>query len=583
MSQKFKYNVVESLVDLDGFEEIALDFETLGVRDKTVELFSLAAMDDNGNVYAYAGYPNEISKLKRFVKGRKIICHNFKFDGQVMLHAGFDVFNFAVEDTILMANLLYADSLPSIGLKQLTKHFMQYEMAEWKAVDKDDKEAYAKYAVEDAVATIYLFKLFRQQVINQKLVTAYQIEKKAMYPIMFMEHWGVEIDFQQADYLRDLCSTEVERLETDIHMDAGYVFDIPSTQQLGAYLFDELKIPFYDEYLTSKGNRSTSAAVLEGILKDTSINKSQRKAVQDIVEFRRLSKLANTYFNNVLDNARSSADLRCHPDVNQLYVATGRLSMANPNLQQLPARPIIQDKDKDGEYTRMDTHIRSMFVPSEGNLFIGMDYSQIELRMLAHFSEDPKMIEAFERDIDYHTWCADLLKIPRSHAKTVNFGILFGLGPYGLAQQIGCTINEGKKFLADYYKTFPGIPRLRRVVTDSVLTHKYLRTLGGRKRRLIGDVQDYDEGSIQRAFMSHLIQGGAAVVMKLGMIKCFDFVRKTGAKLVLSVHDELLFDVPKNDVKDLGRELQNIMENCIELEVPLKTSLKIGENFAECK
>jgi DNA polymerase-1 len=292
-------------------------------------------------------------------------------------------------------------------------------------------------------------------------------------------------------------------------------------------------------------------------------------------QYKKMKKLHSTFFDAITENAKSWPDGRVRPHINQVSVVTGRLSMSEPNLQQLPHDPIVEGD--------MGTHIRSMLIAEKGHVLAAGDYSQIELRVMAHYSEDVNMIKGYMSGMDYHTYSANLLGVDRQLAKVVNFGILYGLGLWGLSIQAGISMDQAKKFMALYYRTFSGIPKLRRRVLETVLANGYVRTLGGRKRRLEGNIADWDEGSIERLFMSHLIQGGAAVVMKLGAIRCFNKWRNQRVRMLLSVHDELVFEIPEKGADKTIKEIKFEMEAATELKVPLVAEVKYGKRYSECK
>jgi DNA polymerase-1 len=568
-----KYKVADKISEFEKYETLALDFETVSFTDLSIELFSLAAKNRKGEIIAGSFEPSEFPKLKKLLKGRKVIFHNFSFDGKVYVTNGGDVFAFDIEDTILMAALLF--DVESKGLKERALADLKFKMAEYESVNKKNMKAFKKYSTEDAVATIALYDIYRERIKKEELVLAYQVEKKFTYALMFMEYNGVKVDYERAAKLKAQTHDRFKALEKKTHVKAGYVFSLDSTQQLGEYLFEDLEIPMKNTYLTQKGARSTSASVLEDILLSLTKKDPRRKTVEEILEYRKMKKLHSTFFDAMIDNAKAWGDDRVRPHINQVSVVTGRLSMSGPNLQQLPANPIVEGD--------MDTHIRSILVADKGKLLVAADYSQIELRVMAHYSEDVNMLKGYMSGMDYHTYSANLLGVDRKLAKVVNFGILYGLGIYGVSVQAGISMDQAKKFMALYYRTFSGIPKLRKRVLETVLANGYIRTLGGRKRRLVGDIRDWDEGSIERLFMSHLIQGGAAVVMKLGAIRCFNRWRNQDVKMLLSVHDELVFEIPEKGFKPTVKHIKYEMENATELKVPLVAEVKYGKRYSDCK
>lgn len=569
-----KYTLTNNIKDFEDYEVIALDFETNSFTDLTCVLFSLAAYDTKKRkIIAGSFEPKELPALFDLLPGHKVVFHNFSFDGKVYAHNGGDYHLFDIEDTILMAALLFDNE--DKGLKDRARLDLKFIMSEYDQVDKTDMKAFKKYSAEDAVATIALYPIYRDKIKEEELVLSYQIEKKFTYALTAMEINGVLVDYDRAEKLKEYCYQQMKELERKSHIRAGDAFSLDSTQELGAFLFDDLQIPFKKDYKTAKGARSTASHVIEDILNSLSKKDPRRQAVEDVAEYRKMKKLHSTFFDSIVDNAKAWGDDRVRPHINQVSVVTGRLSMSSPNLQQLPNKPIIKGDDS--------THIRSILVAPPGRLLAAADYSQIELRVMAHYSEDPNMIKGYQSGADYHEYSAQLLGVDRQIAKIVNFGILFGLGVYGVAQQTGLSVDQAKKFMAQYYRTFQGIPKLRAKVLNTVLANGYIRTLGGRKRRLVGAIADYDEGSIERLFMSHLIQGGAAVIMKLGGIRCYNRWMNKDVQMLLSVHDEIVFEIPEKNPEKTCKLIQEEMEAAAELKVPLVANVKFGKRYSDCK
>lgn len=575
-----EYKVTNKLEDFDRAEIVALDFETIGLIDKTPELFSLARRENNEILGGSFG-PEQIHHLLRFLKGKRVVCHNFKFDGQVLMKLGFDIFSFKTDCTAIMASIL--DETVGHGLKERTEVDLGWKLTKWEEVNKSDKDLYAKYATEDAVATIALYYPYRDEIVNQKLKLAYLIEMKAVYPIMCMEYGGIGFDIDKLETLRVLCNKEKIKSEDGVFQDAGRVFGLTKTGALAEYIYEDLEIDLKKEYKTQKGARSVAAGVIEQILEDLDEDDERREHIFNIVRWKRLNKLSNSFFDPLKNSYDEHGDGRVHPNINNLSIVTGRLSMSGPNLHQLPADPILLDKDDKGNFTRMDTHIRSAFIAPPGKVLIGADYSQIELRMLAHWSTEPAMIKAYVNGVDYHQMTVDETggKISRQQAKIANFAKLYGMEIYGFAKIAKISMSESKEFYRAYDIMFPLVKELKEGIVLEVLQRGYIRMLGGRKRR---NQNETDPRLIERYFMSGRIQGSAAIIMKLGMINCFDRYRDRDVKIVLTVHDELVFECPEEMAEEVCINVKQDMElGCLNLKVPLLVKPKIAKNFAEVK
>ncbi|WP_461834515.1 DNA polymerase I [Desulfothermus sp.] len=414
----------------------------------------------------------------------------------------------------------------------------------------------------------YIFDLLKES----GLFDLYEEIERPLVPILIsMEKNGVKIDKQKfMDFLNEV-QTELEKLTKKIYLYAKEEFNIRSSKQLAHILFKKMGLKPGKK--TPKGDFSTASEVLESI-------KNQHPIIEDILKYRKLEKLRSTYLIPLPDLADKNS--RIHTTFNQLATATGRLSSSNPNLQNIPIK---------GEF---GPKMRSCFIPENGNVMISADYSQIELRVLAHLSKDPYLVNAFLNNMDIHASTAAALfdKSPeqvtrdeRRRAKTINFGLIYGMGPKKLSNELGISITEAKKFIEKYFSKLTGVKRFFEQVEIEAEKNLYVTTLCGRKRHLpnINSRNNNLVSQAKRIAINTKIQGSAADIIKLAMIKIANNkdLKNMGAKLLLQIHDELLFECPKNHGQDAATIIKEIMSSVWELQVPLVVDIGIGENWAE--
>lgn len=388
-----------------------------------------------------------------------------------------------------------------------------------------------------------------------------------------MELRGIMVDAGSLEELSRKLDERVKLLTEEIYEEAGMEFNVSSPKQLGFVLFEKLGLQSETKKKTKTGDYSTNAAILESLAPMYPI-------VRKILEYRELTKIKSTYADALrrLINPKTG---RVHTSLNQAVTATGRLSSSDPNLQNIPIR------------TELGREIRRAFTASPGNVLISADYSQIELRILAHITGDAEMVRAFQNDEDIHTHTATLLYgCPESEvtadmrrmAKTTNFAVIYGMSDYGLAQQLGIPAREAKEWIENYFARFPGVRRYTEETIESVRENGYVSTLLGR-RRYLPDVRSANRNIRQfaeRAAVNMPIQGTAADIMKIAMIRVH--ARKCDFKdcsMVLQVHDELVFETPKEELSKFSSSIKMEMESAFTLNVPLKVDIKYGLNWAE--
>jgi DNA polymerase-1 len=388
-----------------------------------------------------------------------------------------------------------------------------------------------------------------------------------------MERTGIRIDPVELKKLSGMMESEISRLTTEIHALAGKPFNISSPQQLGRVLFEDLKLPAPVKY--GKGKViSTAADVLDELAADHEI-------VRKVLEYRQLTKLKGTYV-DALPALLDHSTGRLHTSFNQTGAATGRLSSSNPNLQNIPIR------------TALGREIRAAFVPRQGWKLVTADYSQIELRLLAHMSEDEVLVEAFRNGEDIHTrTAAEVLGVPplmvtpdaRRDAKAVNFGIVYGISSFGLATQLGIARSEADKYIKNYFARYTGVRRWLDATVAEVRQTGVTKTLFGRERP-IPDINSRNanaRGFAERTAVNSPLQGTAADLIKLAMVRIDAALEGHQSAMLLQVHDELVFECPPEELESVSRLVKREMEGVYKLNVPLLVDIGVGENWRDAK
>ena len=399
-----------------------------------------------------------------------------------------------------------------------------------------------------------------------------EIEMPLVFTLYDMEQNGVKVEGEALKQYGEQLGTRITELEQEIHDAAGEVFNINSPKQLGVILFEKMGIPGGRK---TKTGYSTAADVLEKLAPDHAI-------ISKILEYRQLAKLKSTYADGLA--VFIGEDGRIHGKFNQTITATGRISSTEPNLQNIPIRM---------ELGRL---IRKVFVPEEGYVFVDADYSQIELRVLAHCSGDEKLIEAYHEETDIHRITAsqvfhipfdEVTELQRRNAKAVNFGIVYGISSFGLSQDLSITRKEAAEYIEQYFKTYPGIKEFLDGAVEAAREQGYARTIFGR-RRPVPELKS--SNFMQRSFgervaMNAPIQGAAADIMKIAMIGVNRRLKeqKMKSRLVLQVHDELLIEAYQPETEEVKRLLTEEMEQAASLKVPLEIDMHTGKSWYEAK
>jgi len=506
---------------------------------------------------------------------------NAKFDCQVLKRHNMPLKN-VIFDTMLASYI--KDSSRKHGLKQQASDYLDYIMVEYEELLKNSSssltietvsiEEAGSYACDDAFATLLLTKYWQENLDEKELDLLYNIEVPLSLVLMKMEENGASIDVDYLSVIEKEINEKLDVVENKIYEAVGERFNINSPKQVGDMLFGKMNLKA--KGMKSKTGFSTNAKVLETLAEEHQVAK-------DILEQRHLAKLKSTYV-ETLPELISVADGRIHASFNQTITTTGRLSSSNPNLQNIPAR------------SELGNRIRGAFVAQDkNNLIISADYSQIELRLLAHISRDDNLIEAFCNDEDVHSATASkvfdvpieqVTKDMRSKAKAVNFGIVYGQSRYGLASSLGISPYEAQDFIDRYFATYPDVKKYMDDTIKFAYAHGYVETLYGRKRYLSSGLLSTNgkiQEAAQRAAINAPIQGTAADVMKLAMVRLQNDFEKNNinSKIIIQVHDELVIETVDTEIEEVKQLVQSAMELNQPFLVPLKVDIYAGKSWME--
>jgi DNA polymerase-1 len=585
---------INSLVkELLEEKEICFDTETTGMDANDVELVGMSFSFKPGEAY-YVPCPADQEATQKILKyfepvfNKKEVLwigQNLKYDMLVLKWYGYELKG-ETFDTMLAHYVIEPDGKRSMDL--LSARFLGYEPVHIEElIGKKGKnqlnmrdvaiDKISDYAAEDADITLQLKQVLAPMIKSNEVEKVFnEVENPLAKVLMDMEYEGVKVD---VEFLREY-SKELEReaalAEDRVYEQAGIKFNLASPRQLGEVLFEKLKLDPKAKK-TKTGQYATGEDVLMKLA-------HQNKIVEDILVFRELTKLKSTYVDSLpeLINRKTG---RVHTSYAQSVAVTGRLASNNPNLQNIPIR------------TERGREIRKAFIPRDNNrILISADYSQIELRIVAGISGDPAMCEAFKKGVDIHTATAAkvygveesaVTKEQRYKAKSVNFGIIYGQGPFGLADNLGISRTEAKEIIDNYKKQFAGIQRYMDGTVNFAREHGFVQTLMGRRRRLrdINDKNPTVRAFAERNAINSPIQGTAADMIKLAMISIYHEFRKHNfeSKMILQVHDELVFDAVKDEVETIKPIILDCMRKALPLpnEVPVEAEVGSGINWLE--
>jgi DNA polymerase-1 len=561
-----------------GLDSLVAEIVGLSICIKEKEAFYMPISEDREEAIKQLGIFKELFEDEEIEK----IAQNIKYDKHILLRYGIEVKGKQF-DTMLAHYLLEPDMRHNMD--SMAKNYLNYEpVSITTLIGKKGKnqlsfkqvaiEKQVEYAAEDADITFQLSKIFRALCKENEVEELMQtIEIPLVNVLTDMEEEGINID---VDFLNDYEVTlakELEIQEAKIYELSGVRFNLSSPKQLGEVLFDKMEIP-YKGKRTKTGQYSTGEDKLQTLKKDNPI-------VAYILEFRQISKLLSTYVSAIPKLINSNTG-RLHTTFSQAVAATGRLSSVNPNIQNIPIR------------TERGRKVREAFIPrSEEYTLLAADYSQIELRLIAEMSKDKVMLEAFNNGEDIHTLTAskvfkvdleDVTREMRSNAKVVNFGIIYGVSAFGLSQQTDMSRKESKATIDAYFETYPGIKEYMDNNIAKARDNGYVETIMGRKRILknIDSQNAILRGASERIAINAPIQGSAADLIKIAMINVFDEMNKRSlkSKMLLQVHDELIFDVFKPELEEMKTLVKEKMEQAIQgLSVPIIAEIGVGENW----
>lgn len=583
-------DLAEMIAEARKQKAVCFDTETTGINPLNSEIVALSLSWEKGSGYMVL-FPESqditrklLDIARPFFEDPQIlkIGHNLKFDIQVLSNYDVDI-NGQLFDTMIAHYLLEPDLRHNMNYLSETylcytpvhieeligeKGLMQKNM---RAVQADILK---EYAVEDADVTLQLSKIFKPKIEKEGLSDlASTIEMPLIKVLADMERNGVILDSDELKRITSGLRDNIVTLEKEIFDLAGTEFNISSPKQLGDILFIRLKLD-ENARLTRTKQFVTSEEVLQRLI-------HKHPIVNKVLEYRSLKKLLSTYV-EALPQLVDSRTGRIHTSFNQAVTSTGRLSSNNPNLQNIPMRDV------------RGREIRKAFVPAEGSLFFSADYSQIELRLMAHLSKDRNMINDFLSGNDIHAATAskifgvdigNVTREMRSRAKTANFGIIYGISTFGLSERLTIGRKEAKELIDGYFNSYPGVKTYIDESIKKAREHGYVTTMFGRRRYLrnINSRNQIVRGNAERNAINAPIQGSAADIIKIAMVRIYNNLirQKLKSKMILQVHDELIFEVPEKELEQLRELVLFEMSNAARLDVPLKVEWGTGKNWFE--
>lgn len=594
--QKVNYQLISTaeeranlLSDLMQQKSVCFDTETTGLNPLTADLIGLAfCYEKNKAFYVHIPEGEEQKVADEFKvffekEGIEKIAQNLKYDYKVL--AKYDVLVAAPYfDTMLAHYLLEPDQRHNMDV--LAQNYLNYTPISIETlIGKKGKnqlsmrqaplDKVCEYACEDADITWQLKQLFDQELKGTHLEKLFNDIELPLIPVLSaMELEGIRIDIDALHEFSKELETRILELNEGVQSKAGVPFNLASPKQLGQILFEHLKLVDKPKK-TKTGQYSTSEETLLKL-------KGKHEIIDDILEFRQLQKLKSTYVDALPELASEKED-RIHTTYQQAVAATGRLSSVNPNLQNIPIR---SEKGRE---------VRKAFVPRNENFtLLAADYSQIELRLMAHLSQDEGMLSAFQKGEDIHAATAakvyqvaleDVSREQRSHAKMVNFGIIYGISAFGLAQRLGIKRTEAKEIIENYFSQYPKVKEYMDLSIDRAREKGYVETIMGRKR-LLKDINSRNavvRGYAERNAINAPIQGSAADIIKVAMIDVHHAFQQENfqSKMLLQVHDELVFDAHKEELTSIQSIIKQKMESAVQISVPLEVDMGTGVSWLE--
>ena len=595
-----KYSIINNKKDfirlkksLSRIKEFSLDLETTSINALDAEIVGIAiSYNSDEGFYIPLSHETDIDQLdlnyvlenlKEILESSKIkkIGQNLKYE--ILVFKNYSINLGGIYFDTMVASHFLDSSLQSYSLDNLSRRFLDHKMLSYKDITKIEKkeipfkqvpvDVAMNYACEDSDITYKLYCIFKDKLLDKDLLAQFHKNEMPFVSVLAnLESNGVFIDSKKLNDISAKFEKKINKIEKAIYKSIGYEFNINSTLQLRDILFDKLKLKPFKK--TKKGEFSTDSESLQSI-------EDQHSIVKEILAYRFYSKLKSTYLDSLpeLINVNSN---RVHTSYNQTGTSTGRLSSSNPNLQNIPI------KTDEGKQIR-----ESFSSPKDDSVIISADYSQIELRLLAHFSGDPTMLKSYKNNEDIHlNTASEIFEVPinkitsqqRSLAKTINFGIIYGIGPKRLSLQIDSDIKTAKEYIEKYFSRYSRVKNYFEDTISYTRENGYIETILNRKRYLkdINSKNFILRSANERAAINTPIQGSAADVIKLAMININqDKELKNYAKLVIQVHDELVFECKKDKVDYVSKKVKNYMENSIKIKVPLKVDINKGQSWSD--
>jgi DNA polymerase I len=597
------YHCVQDLTSLKDLvillnksERFAIDTETTSQNPMKAELVGLSFSVRPGEAfYIPCGHKSKdaplqlkkesiLEQLRPVLENQNIkkIGQNIKYDWLVLNRHG--IFLKGVSFDTMVASYLINPSKRAHNLDQIALDFLDHKTISYEDVTGKGKNAIGfdkvpldkalPYACEDADITLMAADALKPRLEEIGVMELFEKVELPLIPVLMrMEQKGIFVDIQRLQTLSELFGFQLKQLEQEIYSLAGEQFNINSSQQLCQILFEKLNLPVQKK-TKKKSGYSTDVSVL-------TILSSTHELPAYILRHRTLSKLKTTYADSLIDLVHPETG-RIHTSYNQTITSTGRLSSSDPNLQNIPIR------------TEEGREIRSAFIPQEGWLLMAADYSQIELRILAHYSNDVILIDAFRKDEDIHTRTASEIfnVFPemmdselRRQAKIINFGIIYGMGPFRLSNELGISQKMAKTYINNYFSRYRGVKAFIDQTIENARETSKTSTLLGRIRLLpeINSTNNIIRQAAERTAINTPIQGTAADLIKVAMINVDKALleKKLRTAMLLTVHDELVFEVPPEEIHEAAQIVKDIMENVWNLKVPLKVNIQSGKNWAE--
>lgn len=571
-------------------DHFAIDTETTNLDYRIAELVGFSvAFDANDAYYVpvghdYEGAPEQLNRdlllaqIKPILENPEVkkIGHHLKYDAHIFANHGIELKGWYF-DTMLASYVLNAaatrhgmDDVARLYLSHLTTTFEQIagKGAKQKTFNQIELEVAAHYAAEDAHVTYRLYEVLAEKLKNspELIHILHNIEMPVARVLTSMEENGIKLDHQFLDQLSVEFAETIQTLENQATELAGEAFNVASPKQVGEVLFERLGLKGGKK--TATGQYSTSESILEKI---------EHPLAEVILEHRGLSKLKNTYTDRLIEQSHETTH-RVHTSYHQALTATGRLSSTDPNLQNIPIR------------TPIGRQIRKAFIAPEGRILLAADYSQIELRLMAHFSQDDALVHAFQQGQDVHRRTAsevlgiaieDVTNDQRRQAKAVNFGLLYGMSEFGLTRQLGFSREESRGYIARYFQRYPGVLDYMERTRQIAREQGFVETILGRRLytpEILANNKMIKQAA-ERAAINAPLQGSAADIIKMAMVEVDKILPKDQSKLLLQVHDELVFEADVAIADELAKQIAEVMQSVLAISVPFVVEVGQGQNW----